>query len=453
MARPKAVYVCSACGQSSPKWLGRCPGCEAWNSLVEELRGAAPVSITRGAEGHVVSLGEVCADDVARYGTGIGELDRVLGGGIVPGGVVLLGGEPGIGKSTLLMQALAGLAAAGRRVLYVTGEESAGQVALRARRLDAPGVEGVRALATTELGAVERAAQQESAEVLVVDSVQTLRCADLESAPGSVSQVREVASRLTDAAKRDGVALLLIGHVTKEGAIAGPKVLEHLVDTVLSFEGDSSHAFRLVRVTKNRFGGTHEVGVFEMGAAGLVEVSDPSRLLLAERPAGASGSVVLPSAEGHRSLLVEVQALVAGAAHGVPRRVATGLDANRLSVLLAVLHRKAGVQVIDMDVFASVAGGLRVNERALDLALAAAVVSSHRGRAADSELAVFGEVGLAGEVRGVPRAAARIAEAKKRGLLHVVLPRTNAESLSAEERDGVTLHPVTRLGEALEALF
>jgi DNA repair protein RadA/Sms len=452
MARPKTLYVCSDCGQASPKWLGRCPGCDAWNTLVEERSAPAGAGAPVG-DGEVVSLGDVRSDDTARLSTGIGELDRVLGGGIVPGGVVLLGGDPGIGKSTLLMQALAALAARGRRVLYVTGEESAAQVGLRARRLGLEGVEAVRALATAELRAVERAATRERCEVLVVDSIQTMRSADLESAPGTVSQVREVASRLTDAAKRDGVALFLIGHVTKEGAIAGPKVLEHLVDTVLSFEGDASHAFRLVRVTKNRFGGTHEVGVFEMGAAGLAEVADPSRMLLAERPEGASGSVVLPSAEGNRSLLVEVQALVAHAAHGVPRRVATGLDANRLNVLLAVLARKAGVQVLDQDVFASVAGGLRVEERALDLAIVAAVVSSFRERPCSADLAVFGEVGLAGEVRGVPRAALRIAEAQKRGLHRIVLPRSNVESLSRDDRRGVTLHPVASLAEALDVVI
>jgi DNA repair protein RadA/Sms len=452
MARSKTLYVCSDCGQASPKWLGRCPGCDAWNTLVEERSAPAGAGAPVG-DGEVVSLGDVRSDDTARLSTGIGELDRVLGGGIVPGGVVLLGGDPGIGKSTLLMQALAALAARGRRVLYVTGEESAAQVGLRARRLGLEGVEAVRALATAELRAVERAATRERCEVLVVDSIQTMRSADLESAPGTVSQVREVASRLTDAAKRDGVALFLIGHVTKEGAIAGPKVLEHLVDTVLSFEGDASHAFRLVRVTKNRFGGTHEVGVFEMGAAGLAEVADPSRMLLAERPEGASGSVVLPSAEGNRSLLVEVQALVAHAAHGVPRRVATGLDANRLNVLLAVLARKAGVQVLDQDVFASVAGGLRVEERALDLAIVAAVVSSFRERPCSADLAVFGEVGLAGEVRGVPRAALRIAEAQKRGLHRIVLPRSNVESLSRDDRRGVTLHPVASLAEALDVVI
>jgi DNA repair protein RadA/Sms len=448
MARPKTRHVCAECGHVSPKWLGRCPGCDAWNTLSEE-RGAPSRAATPVGEGEVVSLGDVRADESDRWATGIVELDRVLGGGIVPGGVILLGGDPGIGKSTLLMQALAALAARGHRVLYVTGEESAVQVGLRARRLGGEGVDAVRAMASTELGAVLGALGRERSQVLVVDSIQTMRSADLESAPGSVSQVREVASRLTDAAKRDGVAIFLIGHVTKEGAIAGPKVLEHLVDTVLSFEGDPSHAFRLVRVTKNRFGGTHEVGVFEMGPAGLVEVADPSRLLLAERPPKASGSVVLPTAEGNRCLLVEVQALVADAALGTPRRVTTGLDANRLGLLLAVLERLVGVKVIHRDVFASVAGGLRVDERALDLAVAAAVMSSDRSRPIRPDLALFGEIGLTGEVRGVPRAAVRVAEAKKRGLHHIVLPHGNAEALTADERQGVTLHPVRHVTEAL----
>ncbi|MFW6066883.1 MAG: DNA repair protein RadA [Myxococcota bacterium] len=452
MARPKSIFVCIQCGQSSPKWLGRCPGCGAWSSLEEEVRGPGrPAAAPVAGEVAPVALGEVRAEEARRLRTGIGELDRALGGGVVAGGVVLLGGDPGIGKSTLLMQALASLAHRGHRTLYVTGEESAAQIGLRARRLGLPGVEQVQVLAVTELEPVERAVERVAPEVVVVDSIQTLRSAELEASPGTVSQLREVTGRLTDAAKKAGVGVFLIGHVTKEGALAGPKVLEHLVDTVLAFEGDASHAFRLVRATKNRFGATHEVGVFEMAQEGLREVADPSRLLLAERPEATPGSIVLTTAEGTRPLCVEVQALVAKAAFGSARRVASGVDANRLGILLAVLERKVGIQVLDQDVFASVAGGVRVDERALDLALAVAVVSSLRDRPPSGNLAVFGEVGLAGEVRGVPRAGARVGEARKLGLTRIVLPRTNAESLSAEERAGLELRPVSRLSEALEA--
>lgn len=455
MARPKTVYACSECGHSSPKWLGRCPGCGAWSTLVEEVRASANEG-TRPAGRQAaapVRLGEVRAEGARRLPSGIDELDRALGGGVVAGGVVLLGGDPGIGKSTLLMQALAALSHEGHDTLYVTGEESAAQVGLRARRLGLPGVEAVHVLATTELEPVEQALDQSRPAVLVVDSIQTLRWSGLDSAPGSISQLREVTSRLTDVAKREEVALFLIGHVTKEGALAGPKVLEHLVDTVLSFEGDASHTFRLVRATKNRFGPTNEVGVFEMAQEGLREVADPSRLLLSERPHGAAGSVVLPTAEGSRPLLVEVQSLVAPAAYGAARRVASGIDASRLGILLAVLDRKADIHVLDRDVFASVAGGMRVDERALDLAMAVAVVSSLRDRAPSRHLAVFGEVGLAGEVRGVPRPAARVAEARKMGLTRIVLPRGNMDSLGFEDRVGLELVPVARLEEALEAAF
>ncbi|MFW5926326.1 MAG: DNA repair protein RadA [Myxococcota bacterium] len=455
MARPKTIYACTECGHSSPKWLGRCPGCGAWSTLIEEVQApAVPGTRSTGRQAAApVRLGEVRAEGARRLPTGIDELDRALGGGVVSGGVVLLGGDPGIGKSTLLMQALAALAHDGHDTLYVTGEESAAQVGLRARRLGLPGVESVHVLATTELEPVERALDPLRPAVLVVDSIQTLRCAGLDSAPGSISQLREVTSRLTDVAKREGVGLFLIGHVTKEGALAGPKVLEHLVDTVLSFEGDASHAFRLVRATKNRFGPTNEVGVFEMAQEGLREVADPSRLLLSERPHGAPGSVVLPTAEGSRPLLVEVQSLVAPAAYGAARRVASGIDASRLGILLAVLDRKADIHVLDRDVFASVAGGMRVDERALDLAVAVAVVSSLRDRAPGRQLAVFGEVGLAGEVRGVPRPVARVAEARKMGLTRIVLPRGNMDSLGFEDRVGLELVPVSRLDEALEAAF
>lgn len=447
--------------------MGRCPTCGAWNTLVEEVvkdrrrSGPAPRNRMAGegdrpgkkAGSKALPLAEVETNGALRLETGMDELDRILGGGPVAGSVVLLAGDPGIGKSTLLMQMLASLAGAGHLTLFVSGEESASQIALRGKRLDLPAMGEVRVLATTELTDVESALEQERPVVAVIDSIQTMRSADLDSAAGSVGQLREVTARLVDWAKSEGVALFLIGHVTKEGMIAGPKVLEHQVDTVLSFEGDHTHSFRLLRATKNRFGPSQEVGVFEMVREGLREVPDPSSLFLAERPNQAAGSLVVPTAEGSRPLLVEVQALVAPALYGAARRVASGIDSNRLAILLAVLERKADVHVLDRDVFASIAGGVRVDERAIDLALAVAVVSSLRNRAVSQELALFGEVGLAGEVRAVPRAAPRIAEARKLGFRTLIMPRGNAEGLTKEERAEVELIPVATLHDALEAAF
>lgn len=407
---------------------------------------------TRSTGAMPVAIADVDAESAVRVPTGIEELDRVLGGGLVPGSVTLLGGEPGIGKSTLLMQAVAALSARGNPVLYVSGEESASQIALRARRLAHDGVDSVQVLTTTELEVIESALSGARCSVVVIDSIQTIRSEALESAAGSVGQLREVANRLIEYAKNKGVSLFLIGHVTKDGAIAGPKVLEHLVDTVLSFEGDRSHAFRLVRTAKNRFGPASEVGVFEMVQEGLREVADPSALFLTERAEQSAGSVVVPTADGSRPMLVELQALVAPAVYGSARRVASGLDANRLAILLAVLERKAGVHVLDRDVFASVTGGARVDERGLDLALAVAVVSSLRDRPVPAGTALFGEVGLAGEVRAVQRAPARVAEARKLGFERVVLPQANADKLTAVERKGIELMPVKTLAAALEIL-
>jgi DNA repair protein RadA/Sms len=456
MAKAKTVYVCGECGSTSPRWVGRCPSCNAWNTMSEEREASAQVTrlsaraeVGRGETS--MRMSDVTSDAARRIHTGIGELDRVLGGGLVAGGVVLVGGDPGIGKSSLLLQALAGVAASGERTLYVTGEESRAQIALRAERIKSPGVDQVHVLATADLDDILRAVQAEQPSVMVVDSIQTMRCSDLESVAGSVGQLREVTARMVDLAKARGMAVFLIGHVTKEGAIAGPKLLEHLVDTVLAFEGDSTLSYRLVRSTKNRFGPAHELGVFEMVREGLREVVDPSRLFLAERPAHASGSLVFPSAQGQRPLLLEVQALVTPAAYGSSRRVATGLDASRLAILLAVIERKAHVQVMDQDVFVSVVGGARVDEPAVDLALAVAITSSLRDRAVAHDLVVFGEVGLTGEVRAVPRPGARLIEAKKLGFTRAILPASSLERVDSSERAGIELVGVRTLHEALSA--
>ncbi|HEY7078015.1 MAG TPA: DNA repair protein RadA [Solirubrobacteraceae bacterium] len=423
MARPSTVFVCSACGASSAKWHGQCPGCGEWNTLVEEARRAAarPAAAAVPA-GRPVKLAEVRAPRVARLATGIGELDRVLGGGLVPGSLVLIGGSPGIGKSTLTSMALGNLAGAGRRTLYVSGEESAAQIRLRAERLPGAALQ-VPVLAETDLEAVLATLEAEAPEVCVVDSVQTLYAPELSGAAGSVGQVREVADRITRLAKARGIAVLLVGHVTKEGALAGPRVLEHLVDCVLQFEGERERTYRTLRALKNRFGSTNDVGVFEMRSGGLVEVADASARFVGEATR-APGSVVLAAMEGTRPLLVEVQALVSPSELVPPRRVANGIDRNRLALVLAVLGRHAGVGVGGADVFVNVAGGVRVDEPGADLAVALAVAGAARGVAlgGPAPLCCFGEVGLTGELRPVAHAERRLAEAAKFGLAPVLSP-------------------------------
>ncbi len=446
-------FVCQACGVTSIKWVGRCTGCGGWNTLVEERASGATARRTApGSSDGPIRLGDVQADACARVSTGMAEFDRVLGGGAVLGAVVLLGGDPGVGKSTLLLQALAGMHSRGVAGLYVSGEESVGQTAQRARRLGLTSEE-LHLLADGDLGAIEKAVRQAKPKALVVDSVQTVRDAALESAAGTVSQLREVTCRLAELAKRQGVATFLVGHVTKDGQLAGPKVLEHLVDTVLSFEGERGHSFRALRTTKNRFGSATEVGVFEMTPDGMQEVTQPSKLFLAERPAGASGSVVAATAEGARPLLVEVQALVGPTGNGSPRRSATGVDSGRLAMLLAVLARRASIEIGNCEVFVNVAGGMRVEEPAADLAIALAVASSFRGRSVAADAVVFGEIGLAGEVRGVPRADARLSEARSMGFAKAVLPRATAERLRDSDRAGLELIAVETLEQAVDRLL
>jgi DNA repair protein RadA/Sms len=422
MARSATVFACSACGQETPKWHGRCPGCGEWNTIVEEARAAAPGPTRRAGKAlRPVPLQDVQAPAVERLTTAIGELDRVLGGGLVPGSLVLIGGSPGIGKSTITSTALGNLAAAGRRVLYVSGEESAAQVRLRAERLGAAALK-VPVVAETDADSVIATIEAERPEVCVVDSVQVLYDPALSGSPGSVGQVREVAGRLMRLAKARGIAIVLVGHVTKEGSLAGPRVLEHLVDCVLSFEGERERTYRTLRALKNRFGSTNETGVFEMREEGLAEVEDASRRFVSEATRG-PGSVVLCAMEGSRPLLVEVQALVAPTELVPPRRVANGVDRNRLALVLAVLTRHGGVSLGSSDVFVSVAGGVRVDEPGADLAVALAIASAARGvEPAGAPLAAFGELGLTGEVRHVAHPDRRLAEARKFGLSDVLHP-------------------------------
>lgn len=449
MAKPKSVYVCQACGAKTPKWLGRCPECGEWSSLVEEVAtGPAPAGALRSTTSKAQPLSEVTLDDWPRIPTGTAELDRVLGGGLVPGALVLLGGDPGIGKSTLLLQALAGVGRQGRRVLYVSGEESMQQTALRAERLGVRLPE-VLVLAETQLDKILEQAESLKPTLLAIDSVQTMYSPLLESLPGSLGQVREVAGRLMTFAKTTNIPVILVGHVTKDGNLAGPKTLEHVVDTVLYFEGERSHQYRVLRATKNRFGSTNEIGLFEMQTEGLTEVPNPSALFLAERPLGAPGSAVVATLEGTRPLLVEIQALVAHAA-GIPKRTAVGVDPNRVALLLAVLERRAAIDVLSDDVFVNIVGGVRLSEPACDLGLLAAIASSARRRPVDARTLCFGEVGLAGEVRAVGRVEQRLAEAHQLGFRRVVLPEANRARIRSTE---VELVGIRDVGEAVEALL
>jgi DNA repair protein RadA/Sms len=446
LAKFRTLYACTECGGQAPKWQGQCPQCGAWNTLVEALAESAGARFENvaGARSVVTPLASVKPRASFRIPTGLEEFDRVLGGGLVPGGVILLGGDPGIGKSTLLLQAGAALGAA-HRTLYVTGEESAEQIALRAQRLglvNAP----IELLAEVQLEAIVAAINATTPEIVVIDSVQTVYTESLTSAPGSVAQVRECAAQLTRLAKQRGVVVLFVGHVTKEGAIAGPRVLEHIVDTVLYFEGDPHSSFRLVRAIKNRFGAANELGVFAMTERGLRGVSNPSALFLSQHAEGVPGSAVVATLEGSRPLLVEVQALVDPVAGGMPRRLAVGLDPQRLALLLAVLHRHGGVDTSAFDVFVNAVGGVRILEPAADLAVMLAVCSSLKNRPLPRKVLVFGEVGLAGEVRPVQRGQERIREAAKLGFETFVIPNSNKPKQGIEKANIVG---IDRVDEAI----
>lgn len=444
----RPVFVCQQCGYQSGKWLGRCPGCDEWESLIEEVIPPDVVVLRSSSQPQPLYLAP--DGDEERISTHIDELDRVLGGGIVPGSVVLIGGEPGIGKSTLLLHLLASIAQDGKKVLYVSGEESARQIKMRATRL---GTIHPEQFLATENGVEQIMAMtcEMRPSLLAVDSIQTLICAEVSSSPGSVTQVRESAYKLLGMAKKENIPVVLVGHVTKDGSIAGPKVLEHMVDTVLYFEGDRSHAFRILRTVKNRFGSTNEIGVFEMKEEGLVQVSNPSEIFLAERPLNEPGSVVLPSVEGTRPILVEVQALVSPTNLGTARRTAIGADQQRLSLLCAVLEKKAGLDMYGHDIFLNIAGGMRIDEPALDLGVICALASSLLERPIPSTTVVCGEVGLAGEVRAIGHVDVRIREAHRLGFSRFVLPKSNKERLTWEP--GIELIGVANLQELMEVVF
>jgi len=452
MARSKTVYVCSECGYQTPRWLGKCPDCGSWNTLNEQESLPEPKYAEKklrrapGSDAEALRVDDIPDEAMARRSCGIGELDRVLGGGVVDGSLVLVGGDPGIGKSTLLTQVCANMARDGANVLYVSGEESARQIKMRAIRLGASG-SGFYVLSENDMTTVEKRIEQLSPSIVVVDSVQTMYRPDIASAPGSVSQVRECASQLMRIAKVSGCSIFLVGHVTKEGSIAGPRVLEHMVDAVLYFEGDRQHQYRLLRAVKNRFGSVNELGMFEMASQGMIEVGNPSEALLSGRAHDASGCVVMAAMEGSRPLLTDVQALVATTVFGNPRRMASGVDQGRLALLLAVLEKRSGFRLYDKDVYINIAGGMTLTEPAADLALCAAVASSYKNKPIASNCAIIGEIGLAGEIRAVPQAERRIAECARLGFNRIILPKGNLRSI--REAHDAELCAVETVAEAM----
>ena len=455
MAKAKTMYVCSQCGYETPRWLGRCPDCGNWNTL-EEQQAAPEAKLPEkkmrrapGNDAEALRVDLIPDESAERRSCGIGELDRVLGGGLVAGSLVLVGGDPGIGKSTLLTQACANLATTGETVLYVSGEESARQIKMRANRLGASGA-GFYVLSENDVNGVAKRMEQLNPSVMVIDSIQTMYLPEIASAPGSVSQVRECASLLMRLAKSGNCSVFLVGHVTKEGSIAGPRILEHMVDAVLYFEGDRQHQYRLLRAVKNRFGSVNELGMFEMASEGMIEVPNASEALLSERAHDASGCVVMAAMEGSRPFLTDVQALVATTVFGNPRRMASGMYQGRLALLLAVMEKRAGFRLYDKDVYINIAGGMSITEPAADLALCAAVASSFKNRPIDSDCSVIGEIGLAGEIRAVPQAERRIAECARMGFQRIVLPKANLRSVRNDY--GATLIGVETVAEAIAAL-
>ncbi len=450
----KTQYACQACGYHSPKWLGRCPECGAWDALTEERLAptdrSGPLRGMDFAQSTPIPIGEVALAEQERCSTCIGEFDRVLGGGLVAGSLVLIGGDPGIGKSTLMLQALHGMAAAGQKVLYVSGEESVQQLRMRSRRLAAAAPQ-LLVVSEIDVDAILRMVADTQPQVLVIDSIQTMYSSELTSAPGSIGQVRDSAMRLMLNAKKSGIPTLLVGHVTKDGAIAGPKLLEHMVDTVLYFEGDRNHVFRVLRAVKNRFGSTNEIGVFEMQAEGLMQVANPSAVFLSERPNDTPGSVVTASMEGTRPILVELQALVSSTHLGTPRRTVLGLDPHRVALLVAVMEKKLGLNLTSHDIFVNVAGGVKIDEPAVDLGVLAAVASSFLDKAVPGPTLVLGEVGLAGEVRAIGNLEIRLGEAGKLGFTRCIAPAGSLKRIKAPE--AIEVIGAENVDRAMEALF
>ncbi|TCT14384.1 DNA repair protein RadA/Sms [Natranaerovirga pectinivora] len=448
MAKAKTVFFCNECGQESPKWLGQCPGCKEWNTFVEEK--ITPIKVKQHNIGlernEPKKLSDIHMLDDKRITTGINELDRVLGGGIVIGSLVLVGGDPGIGKSTLLLQMCKSLADNNKKVLYISGEESLKQIKIRAERLNVNG-NNLLLLCETNLTNIEEIVKKDIPDVMIIDSIQTMFKEDISSAPGSVSQVREVTNILMQLAKGLNISTFIVGHVTKDGSIAGPRVLEHMVDTVLYFEGDRHASYRILRGVKNRYGSTNEIGVFEMRDKGLVEVSNPSELMLTGRPTGVSGSVVSCSLEGTRPMLVEVQALISQTNFGMPRRTATGTDYNRVVLLMAVLEKRLGMQLASCDAYVNIAGGIKINEPALDLGIIMSIASSFKNQPINSRTLVFGEVGLTGEVRAVNMAEQRVIEASKLGFDTCIIPKANMKNLKIPKE--VKVFGVENVNEAL----
>lgn len=451
---PKGVFICQICGYQNPKWLGRCPGCGEWQTMVEEVPPRARLMEFSPHEGESSptpqTIDNIDIADDYRLSTHIEELDRVLGGGVVPGSITLIGGDPGIGKSTLVLQALSNLSIGGTQVLYLSGEESAKQIKMRGDRINIQS-ESLYVVTEISLEKIFQIVRELKPSIIAIDSIQTIYTADLESAPGSISQVRETAARLLALSKKTGVPIFLIGHVTKDGSIAGPRILEHMVDTVLYFEGDRGHPFRVLRAVKNRFGSTNEIGVFEMGSYGLRQVLNPSELFLSERPLDVPGSVVVASIEGSRPILVELQALVTSSSLGVPRRTVIGLDYNRVSLLIAIVEKKVGLNLMGRDIFLNVAGGVRVEEPAVDLGTVTVIVSSFKEKPVPSKTVVMGEVGLAGEIRAVNQIEMRVAEASKLGFTRLILPKNNLSRL--DTKTSVELIGVVTIKEALKRIF
>lgn len=444
----KTVFFCQSCGYESGKWMGQCPACREWNTFAEEIVDKSPgiKAVHRETAAEPVRLSSIKSGEESRISSGSTELDRVLGGGIVSGSLVLVGGDPGIGKSTLLLQVCKNLTQSGRRVLYISGEESLQQIKMRAERIGKIGEE-MLLLCETNLDVIKSAIQKVKPEIVVIDSIQTMYNEEVSSAPGSVSQVRESTSVFMQIAKGMEIMVFIVGHVTKEGVVAGPRVLEHMVDTVLYFEGDRHASYRILRGVKNRFGSTNEIGVFEMREAGLVEVANPSEFMLDGKPEGASGSIVACSMEGTRPILIEIQALVCRSNMAMPRRTALGTDYNRVNLLMAVLEKRLGLHLSTCDAYVNIAGGIRMNEPAIDLAIVLALVSSYKDRAMDEKTIAFGEVGLSGEVRGVSMAQQRVAEAKKLGFTTVIMPQVSVKS--AEQVKGIRILGVRSLQDAV----